>query len=678
VGRRGLALLAATAALGAAAMAAAQDGSRLSVAKDIVRHGDDIELIYHIGRPDFPYRLSLDRQGESKRNPAYYKVEQPPQLPGTDGRWRLSSRYVAFPQGTLDGSASDIGRAILQGHLARDVSASGWLVTPSPKILVLREVAPQPGAIVTAGRKSWRPGQPIEVQINPKPLPASLSGDVESVSDTDRLQLQLHRLGEVVPGGAVQPDRMVASHNFQKGERGARFDGVTAGRYELRLVVSDFNALLDRVPVDVMDAESAKQSLQVSGDGTASVTLRTNLPPESRHAFLRVFRLGDDGEPRLLSNAPSRSVANGEAVALRVLAPPAPTRGGPIVVPPPAMEGDLPAGAYEARLYDGGELTVGGSIGIANPLGKLDEAVALRIIGTASFRLGVSPTAARPPAGKPAATLRLATPRVPIDAELKAEVAGLTAGTQAWVALYRKPVTSDIGVRHESVRIGNPMAAGAALTMRAPAYPGVYELRLYRGDLPGGDGQRDFPDAELLSRAALEVTVSPLAKVLRLSTGPVVEVGDENVDLVVEVPKARFRKGMEIAVASASDIMPGGIVRMPETFALRRAELGACYVRLRLKPFTVPGNYEVRLYDRPTNDPYAKQYFGVSLLRFAVVDSEAPVPPAGSEPRLADLSDWPKSQALDGPGDRDDRDEECREKLKRQVAQGGRWAKDGP
>lgn len=442
-------------------------------------------------------------------------------------------------------------------------------------------------------------------------------------------------------------------------QRGGRFSVTSPfniGHFELR-AVGRGGALISRTPVTFKAPQLSgvigfvpEQDTPYTFDSMPAVSLR--LPDTLNEAtrsslFVSVSRIGRGGvlsAPGPIAIVPLDLLQPGETPDIQLL---------PIT--------DLvAAGTYEVRLWQG---TGGESY----------------LIDRRVFEVGGTP----PP---------WAPPLKPVGADIELE--DLVVSSDSKAAIWRDPLRVSVTGR-SGIPIGSsndeeviaslfhlghytygcawrqgfygpsaPVRNGQAI-LPAPTQTGQYEIRVFRTLAFNGDarqrlpvvppsGQFTLPELQLIGVGSFDAVAPAAPGAISLSAtalGP-----DDPLQIAVELPEQGSNPhSYQLELWMSGDRLPGGVLRAP---LIRDTEflsvsgspmfrisgggddfptiaLNSLKTELTLDPLILPGDYEIRLFDRTTG-------LHVDRALFSIRDPGQPALPAEALYRRSAITDWPE------------------------------------
>jgi hypothetical protein len=586
---------------------------------------------------------NVSRSGE----PAWYNLAGGQQLD-----IKLLASAVIAPLAVPDGDRDPhrvLARVVLSGTLADHrtrVSASSW-------ITVVMRTEPRPGVLDLGGRSRIDFGESVTVNI--ADLPDLVAASVVERYGYGRLALQLVRLGRLLPGGAVLPDRVVGGEVDLEGLQqpvlllsdGARralekagggdldrttlvYDSV--GYYELRLIGRG-ETVLDSLAFEVAVPDAA-------------VSLA--LEPPVAGAF-------DTSRPPLVSLVPGLDFPRlwpgwTDTLALRAQRA---VPGWPVVNEASGryLSDDLAANRPILDLaYTSGGLRPGTYRLLLDGLAGDPDLLRQARLAEATFEIGGDypadwlPKPMQPPLAPGEVQLSLAPGRevavgtamtvhaaVPEAVDLGARGAWFEVAYAPEVRRYRCQIF-DL-VDPYVYQIGRLPAAGSAADFLAPSIPEAFEVRLFERDERG--------EPRLLAAAPFTTRLPALPGALHLVGTP---VAGAPIALRLAIPADAFWNAYDAELWRSAQRVPGGAAQ-PARFLAYASQPSPDAATFQ--PVYVPGLYEVRLVARgtkaePAYGAYYHEPFYVDRLAFRVDAPEAPpLPPEADFAAAPALDDWP-------------------------------------
>ncbi len=138
------------------------------------------------------------------------------------------------------------------------------------------------------------------------------------------------------------------------------------------------------------------------------------------------------------------------------------------------------------------------------------------------------------------------------------------------------------------------------VSLRAPAEPGTYELRMVRGD-------------DVIARSRFETIVTPVPQALTINKREFV-VG-ETLEVQVTLPEGRYYYYPWIGLFQPGDAAAGGAAVGERRLHWQNVQDGA---KLSFTVPSLPGRYELRLHDRN------REYYILDTIQFSVYVNQAP------------------------------------------------------
>lgn len=348
--------------------AASADTITLRVDKPAVTHGDPV--IFHYTRPGPADPRAEARHIELDARHLDGAWRSPPILVGTSGSFTIDTKGWLFA-----------------GPPYRGASGIKRHSDPNFRIYVKRPISPAPNGLLHLDRATFMVGEAI---------PATVSAAIDQFvapftqpETADVATLALLRLPREVPGGAWIPPNIPALSSqpvrrgagtydlaspwrdpAPSGHHGAQKNGLLPGHYLAQLRVGDI--VIDETPIeirvpapgdlaiiDLLPRPAPDEATPVYNQLPNLGLLTDGIPPELlRHGMLRVFRVGQNGNLRLVAQ---QRVDCGEGRDPDAPCAPVNVQGGSTWrmfhefngVPMFGYTGGQPLepGAYEARYY---------------------------------------------------------------------------------------------------------------------------------------------------------------------------------------------------------------------------------------------------------------------------------------------------------------------------------------
>jgi hypothetical protein len=487
---------------------------------------------------------------------------------------------------------------------------------------IYREVPSFPKAIDLGGRARFVVGQDVPWTVLDMPsIVTSLKAAHLPVETT---QMVLYRLGETVLGGGVVTNLPIRDYWLGPDVTTGAIpnDDIRApGQYELRLQYGPY--ILDRIAFEVKLPETRDAlSLTAGFRGWQEATVRD---PGTLPGYTEVeyFRVGREGDRQPASQSMSW-IPNGTYEAQLL------------------WRTNLP-GQNRTYILDTESFSVSGGEPLPEPARELPYGtVALEVSPGAVLMSGQTVTV---------------TAKAPSDMDLSAD--------PLWFDVYRVGGYGPNCERIADEWLGKRVYADLSQPFMLDdiTWPGVYEVRLYRGGDPGiwllqerkpdidpaeaAAWHAQLPFAELIAKVSFRVEAAMLDGALTIEGGPTVR-SFEPVRLQYDIPHARFMGQSELSVMRLPEIVPGGATYQPTDsltnprFGFKRGEDWAqadlAVNRqgvLTLGAGWLPGAYEVRLSDRSSG------MITFARLAFTIEDPALPPLPEGLV-RPVGYSDWPR------------------------------------
>jgi hypothetical protein len=637
------------------ALPTAADGYGIRTDRAAYDHGDTIVIHVDLGGLDSG-EIEVIRGEELYRNVSYSGDPYWYGLPG-DGQLRLElpASAILWPLGSREAEQDPLraaARIVLYGTLKdrrTRVEASTW-------VTVTIKTPAAPGALQLGGRTQVLFGEPVDVVL--ADLPGLLADSAVPPFGDGRLALELVRMGRVLPGGAVQPDRVMgrevdlwrtpqgvvtllneearwaleqAGHRLD--ERSLVYD--MPGFYELRLTGRG-ETVLDRLPFEVV-VPDAIVSLRLDPAVEGAFDYRrpplVSLLPES--AFARLWPGWTDSLALTAVRAePGSPVVNGASG--RFLSDD--FAAGRPILDLAFTSGGLRPGPYRLLLS-----------GLASDPDRLRQAR----LASAVFEIGGDypgqwlPRRQEPPLSPGDVQLVLEPgDAVPVGTAMTARAVapgGIDLDARgAWFEVAYAPEVLRYGchvfdrIDPYVYQIGRLRAAGGTATFLAPAIPETFELRLFEEN---GHGE-----PVLLAARPFGTALPALPAALSLAGSPTV---GEPVTVHLAVPPDAYWSDYAAELWLSAQVAPGGAEQPPKFVSTASEEAAGGRT---FPPVYVPGLYEVRLVARQTrSEPAYGSYYHdpyyVGRLAFGVAAPALPPLPAdaGFAPAPA-LDDWPQAE----------------------------------
>lgn len=568
---------------------------------------------------------------------------------------QLLARQVLYPLGLRSAEGDPLrafARIVMHGTLKdrrTRVEASAW-------VTVTIQTPALPDTLDLGGRSRIEFGEALTVGI--ADLPRLLADSVIPPYGHGRLVLELVHIGRLLPGGAVQPDRVVgrevdlwtlqgpvtlladAAKRALEREGRTGLDTTTLvydapGFYELRLVGRG-EAVLDRLAFEVAVPE-ATISLRLDPLGGGPFDFRrppiVSLVPEADFAWLWPDWT-DTLSLTAVRSEPGWPVINGASG--RYLSED--LAAGKPVLDLAYTSGGLRPGAYR--------LLVSGLTGDPDRLRQARLASATFEIGgdypeqwlpkqkEPPLSLGDVRLSLEPGAEVTVGTLMTVHAVAPSGIDLAARGAWFEVAYAPEVLRYRCQVF-DL-VDPYVFQIGRLPVAGGTATFPAPAIPEVFELRLFEKD--------DRGEPVLLAAQPFRTLLPAQPDALRLAATPVVGAP---ITVGVAIPPDDFWHDHAAELWLSAQVAPGGA---PQPAKFLSAAVKETPDSRTFLPVQMPGLYEVRLVYRgtlaePAYGSYYHDPYYVSRLAFRVEAPDLPPLPAkdGFAP-APELDDWPQAQ----------------------------------